>query len=78
MQIMDGVGGSFRASEGKAATGDQMVKWREFTTALPSQEVACKLFEASRGWLLRLRLWGLDPKERTKIDCYEATLRGLV
>ena len=47
-------------------------------TALPSQEVACKLFAPSRGWLLRLRLWGLDPRERTEIDCYEDTLRGLV
>ena len=27
---------------------------------------------------LKLRPWRLDPRERTKIDCYEITLRGLV
>jgi len=33
-----GSGGSFRASEGKAATGDQVVKWREFSTGIIAKQ----------------------------------------
>ena len=82
-----GLGEASHTSEGStltsAATGAlkarQKIHSRDFyQTALPSQEVAGKLFAPSRGWLLRLRLRGLDPRERTEIDCYEDTLRGLV
>jgi len=47
-------------------------------TALPSQEAACMFTMVSGGWVLRLVLQGSDPRERTKVDCHEDTLRGLV
>ena len=38
----------------------------------------CMPAEAAGDWVLRLRLWRSDPKERTGVDSPEDTLRGLV
>ena len=38
----------------------------------------CMPAAESGGWMLRLRLWGSDARERTGADCHEDTLRGLV
>lgn len=45
---------------------------------LPSQEVVCMPTAAIEGWVLRLRVQGSDPRERTEVDCHEDTLRWLV
>lgn len=38
----------------------------------------CMPAEAAGDWVLRLRLWRSDPRERTGVDCHEDTLRRLV
>ena len=47
-------------------------------TAFPSQEAAYMFTMMSGGWILRLRLQGSDPRERTRVECHEDTLKGLV
>ena len=42
------------------------------------QTVAYTLTIASGGWVLWLRLWRSDPRERTGVGCYGDTLRELV
>ena len=39
--------------------------------ASPSREVVWTPTTESQGWVLRLRLWESDPRERTGVDSYE-------
>ena len=65
---------------GEPATGAWKTKWKvhhrnHCQPTLPSQNTVCTPATVSRGWMLRLRLWGLDPRERTLVTCHEYTLR---
>ena len=63
--------------------GRQNAKWREFIVEIVanqrfSQDVVCRSSVASEVWVLSLRLWGPDPRERTEIDQHESILNRLV
>ena len=81
---MGSVGGSFGASGGRVMTGALKTKLRihhrdHCQAALPSREAAhMPMLAVSRGWVLRLRLQGLDFRESTRVEFYEDTLRELV
>ena len=56
-------------------------QWRKFTTEIRPAEkwLTCPCPSTiSGGEVQRLRLWRLDLRERTTIDCCEDILRGLV
>lgn len=77
-------GGSSRTSEGNRATGARKAKWRELATEIiaerhfPARKGLTHPPQRVMGWALRRRLSGLDPRERTRVDGHEDTLRGLV
>ena len=71
-------------SEGSETAHAQKRKRRDFTqrscaAALPSWEQAHMLMPAveSGAGLARLRFWGLDLRERPRVDCHEDTLMAL-
>ena len=48
-------------------------------TALSSQETSHMLTPKASGvWVPRLRLWGSDDREKTRVGCHKGTLRKLV
>ena len=61
---------SFGTSDGNAATGAQKVKWKDHCQPILSSRDTVSLQPAvvSRGWVLRLRLWRSDPRERTRVS----------
>ena len=73
----------FRIS-GRSATCAWKTNWREFSTEvstdhhLPAREAVCIPTKVSRGWVLRFRLQGLEPRKRTGVDCSEDILRGYI
>ena len=75
---------SFRTSEGSTATGIWKKKWKDFTTDISADSTSQSETSVSSpvmlsgGWVLRLRLWRLDHRERTGVECHDESLKGLV
>ena len=79
--LMGGDGGSFGTSEGNAPADAQEAKQRihhrdHCQTTLPSWEVACMTTAVSGGWILRLRLEELDPRQKIRVACHERDSDG--
>ena len=48
------------------------------TSTHQPETLVCSTTRAGEGWELRLRLWRLDPRERTGVGCVKTAKRGLV
>ena len=75
--------GELGISEGNTVTGAHKAKWRihhknQFQPALHSWDIIWTPTAVSGSWVLWLRHRGLNPREKTRVDCHEYTLRGLV
>ena len=65
--------------------GALKTKWRTFPTEISLNGISqwrsgshtC-VHHTEWGLGVRLRLWGLNLRERTRVDCFEDNLRGLV
>ena len=78
-----GMGGSFGTSRtvqqqmcGSKAERILLRHW--CCLALPSLRRECMPTRVDGDWMLRLRLWGSDPRESTGVDCSEGAQRALV